>query len=71
MMKLLNEVSTTLADTLEPIDDLYTAKVPKVLRFILWPMNQCLLGVLYIITTLILCVFKGVQKLKDLYDNYE
>ena len=71
MIQLLNEVSTTLADTLEPIDDLYTAKVPKVLRFILWPMNQCLLGALYVITTLILCAFKGVQKLKDLYDNYE
>jgi hypothetical protein len=71
VIQLLNEVSTTLADTLEPIDDLYTAKVPKVIRFILWPMNQCLLGVLYIITTIILCAFKGVQKLKDLYDNYE
>ena len=71
MIQLMNEVSTTLADTLEPIDDLYTAKVPKVLRFILWPMNQCLLGILYVITTLILCAFKGVQKLKDLYDNYE
>jgi len=71
VIQLLNEVSTTLADTLEPIDDLYTAKVPKVIRFILWPVNQCLLGVLYVITTLILCAFKGVQKLKDLYDNYE
>ena len=71
MIQLLNEVSTTLADTLEPIDDLYTAKVPKVLRFILWPVNQCLLGVLYVITTIILCTFKGVQKLKVLYDNYE
>ena len=71
MIQLLNEVSTTLADTLEPIDDLYTAKVPKVIRFILWPVNQCLLGVLYVITTIILCAFKGVQKLKDLYDNYE
>jgi hypothetical protein len=71
VIQLLNEVSTTLADTLEPIDDLYTAKVPKVLRFILWPVNQCLLGVLYVITTIILCAFKGVQKLKDLYDNYE
>jgi hypothetical protein len=71
VIQLMNEVSTTLADTLEPIDDLYTAKVPKVLRFILWPMNQCLLGILYVITTLILCAFKGVQKLKDLYDNYE
>jgi hypothetical protein len=71
VIRLLNEVSTTLADKLEPIDDLYTAKVPKPIRFILWPGNQCLLGALYVITTLWLCAFKGVQKLKELYDDYE
>jgi hypothetical protein len=71
MIQLLNEVSTTLADTLEPLDDLYTAKVPKVIRFILWPVNQVLLGILYVITTIGLCAFKGVQKLKELYDDYE
>ena len=71
MIQLLNEVSTTLADTLEPLDDLYTAKVPKVIRFILWPVNQVLLGILYVITTIGLGAFKGVQKLKELYDDYE
>lgn len=54
-----------------PIERIYVKYVPKLLRFILYPLTQCILGLTVTIAVVIAAIYKLLQTIKKAYDKYE
>ena len=56
---------------IKPIEQIYVKYVPKLLRFILWPLAQVILGLTVTIAVVIAAIYKLFQLIKKAYQNYE
>ena len=71
MYELFYNTLEFLVEKTEPIEQIYVKYVPKLLRFILWPLTQCLLGLTVSIAVVIAAIYKLIQTIKKVYDKYE
>jgi hypothetical protein len=71
MYELFYNTLEFLVEKTEPIEQIYVKYVPKLLRFILWPLTQCILGVTVSIAVVIAAIYKLFQFIRKAYNNYE
>ena len=71
MYELFYNTLEFLLEKTEPIEQIYVKYVPKLLRFILWPLTQCILGVTVSVAVVIAAIYKLFQFIKKAYDKYE
>jgi len=71
MYELFYNTLESLVEKTEPIEQIYVKYVPKLLRFILWPLTQCILGVTVSIAVVIAAIYKLFQFIRKAYNNYE
>ena len=71
MYELFYNTLEFLVEKTEPIEQIYVKYVPKLLRFILWPLTQCILGVTVSVAVVIAAIYKLIQTIKKVYDKYE
>ena len=71
MYELFYNTLEFLLEKTEPIEQIYVKYVPKLLRFILWPLAQVILGLTVTIAVVIAAIYKLFQFIKKAYENYE
>ena len=71
MYELFYNTLEFLVEKTEPIQQIYVKRVPKLLRFILWPLTQCILGLTVSVAVVIAAIYKLLQTIKKAYDKYE
>ena len=71
MYELFYNTLEFLLEKTEPIEQIYVKYVPKLLRFILWPLAQVILGLTVTIAVVIAAIYKLFQLIKKAYQNYE
>jgi hypothetical protein len=71
MYELFYNTLEFLLEKTEPIEQIYVKYVPKLLRFILWPLTQCILGVTVSVAVVIAAIYKLFQFIRKAYNNYE
>ena len=71
MYELFYNTLEFLVEKTEPIEQIYVKYVPKLLRFILWPLAQVILGLTVTIAVVIAAIYKLFQFIKKAYDKYE
>jgi|APGre2960657373_1045057.scaffolds.fasta_scaffold144807_2 hypothetical protein len=71
MYELFYNTLEFLLEKTEPIEQIYVKYVPKLLRFILWPLAQVILGLTVTIAVVIAAIYKLFQFIKKAYDKYE
>lgn len=71
MYELFYNTLEFLLEKTEPIEQIYVKYVPKLLRFILWPLAQVILGLTVTIAVVIAAIYKLIQTIKKAYDKYE
>lgn len=71
MYELFYNTLEFLVAKTEPIERIYVKYVPKLLRFILWPLTQIILGVLVTISIFVAMIYKLFQFIRKAYNNYE
>ena len=71
MYELFYNTLEFLLEKTEPIEQIYVKYVPKLLRFILWPLAQVILGLTVTIAVVIAAIYKLFQFIKKAYQNYE
>ena len=71
MYELFYNTLEFLMEKTEPIQQIYIKYVPKLLRFILWPLTQCILGLTVSVAVVIAAIYKLLQTIKKAYDKYE
>jgi hypothetical protein len=71
MYELFYNTLESLVEKTEPIEQIYVKYVPKLLRFILWPLTQCILGVTVSIAVVFAAIYKLFQFIRKVYNNYE
>ncbi len=71
MYELFYNTLEFLVEKTEPIERIYVKYVPKLLRFILWPLTQCILGVTVSIAVVIAAIYRLLQFIRKAYNNYE
>ena len=71
MYELFYNTLEFLLEKTEPIEQIYVKYVPKLLRFILWPLAQVILGLAVIISVFVAVIYKLFQFIKKAYDKYE
>jgi len=71
MYELFYNTLEFLVEKTEPIEQIYVKYVPKLLRFILWPLAQVILGVTVSVAVVIAAIYKLFQFIKKAYQNYE
>ena len=71
MYELFYNTLEFLINKTEPINQTYVKYVPKLLRFILYPLTQCILGLTVTIAVVIAAIYKLLQTIKKAYDKYE
>ena len=71
MYELFYNTLEFLLEKTEPIEQIYVKYVPKLLRFILWPLAQVILGVTVSVAVVIAAIYKLFQFIKQAYDKYE
>ena len=71
MYELFYNTLEFLLEKTEPIEQIYVKYVPKLLRFILWPLAQVILGVTVSVAVVIAAIYKLFQFIKKAYDKYE
>lgn len=71
MYELFYNTLEFLLEKTEPIEQIYVKYVPKLLRFILWPLAQVILGLTVTIAVVIAAIHKLFQFIKKAYDKYE
>ena len=71
MYELFYNTLEFLLEKTEPIEQIYVKYVPKLLRFILWPLAQVILGLTVTIAVVIAAIYKLIQTIKKAYENYE
>lgn len=71
MYELFYNTLEFLVEKTEPIQQIYVNYVPKLLRFILWPLTQCILGLTVSVAVVIAAIYKLLQTIKKAYDKYE
>ena len=71
MYELFYNTLEFLLEKTEPIEQIYVKYVPKLLRFILWPLAQVILGVTVSVAVVIAAIYKLIQTIKKAYDKYE
>jgi hypothetical protein len=71
MYELFYNTLEFLVEKTEPIEQIYVKYVPKLLRFILWPLTQCILGVTVSVAVVIAAIYKLFQFIRKAYNNYE
>lgn len=74
MYETINNVIDFLADKTEWIEALYVKYIPKIIRFILYPLTQVILG-LIVVTTVTAVLFVSIFislyiKTREAYKNY-
>lgn len=65
-----NTLEFLIAKT-QPIEKAYVKYVPKLLRFILWPLTQVVLGLIVTISVFVAIIYKLIKLIKKAYNNYE
>jgi len=71
MYELFYNTLEFLINKTEPINQTYVKYVPKIIRFILWPLTQVILGLTVTIAVVIAVIYKLFQLIKKAYQNYE
>jgi len=71
MYELFYNTLEFLVAKTEPIERIYVKYVPKLLRFILWPLTQVVLGLIVTISVLVAIIYKLIKLIKKAYNNYE
>ena len=71
MYELFYNTLEFLLEKTEPIEQIYVKYVPKLLRFILWPLAQVILGLAVVISVFVAVIYKLFQFIKKAYQNYE
>ena len=71
MYELFYNTLEFLVEKTEPIQQIYIKYVPKLLRFILWPLTQCILGLTVSVAVVIAAIYKLLQLIGKAYDKYE
>ena len=71
MYELFYNTLEFLLEKTEPIEQIYVKYVPKLLRFILWPLAQVILGLAVVISVFVAVIYKLFQFIKKAYENYE
>jgi hypothetical protein len=71
MYELFYNTLESLVEKTEPIEQIYVKYVPKLLRFILWPLTQCILGMTVSVAVIIAAIYKLFQFIRKAYNNYE
>ena len=71
MYELFYNTLEFLLEKTEPIEQIYVKYVPKLLRFILWPLAQVILGLTVTIAVVIAAIYKLFQFIIKAYDKYE
>ena len=71
MYELFYNTLEFLLEKTEPIEQIYVKYVPKLLRFILWPLAQVILGLTVTIAVVIAAIYKLFQFIRKAYNNYE
>jgi len=71
MYELFYNTLESLVEKTEPIEQIYVKYVPKLLRFILWPLTQCILGMTVSVAVVIAAIYKLFQFIRKAYNNYE
>ena len=71
MYELFYNTLEFLVEKTEPIEQIYVKYVPKLLRFILWPLTQVILGLTVTIAIVIAIIYKLFQFIRKAYNNYE
>jgi hypothetical protein len=71
MYELFYNTLEFLVEKTEPIQQIYIKYVPKLLRFILWPLTQCILGLTLSVAVVIAAIYKLLQLIGKAYDKYE
>ena len=71
MYELFYNTLEFLVEKTEPIGQIYVKYIPKLLRFILWPLTQCILGVTVSVAVVIAAIYKLFQFIRKAYNNYE
>jgi len=71
MYELFYNTLEFLLEKTEPIEQICVKYVPKLLRFILWPLAQVILGLTVTIAVVIAAIYKLFQFIKKAYNNYE
>jgi hypothetical protein len=71
MYELFYNTLEFLMEKTEPIQQIYIKYVPKLLRFILWPLTQCILGLTVSVAVVIAAIYKLLQLIGKAYDKYE
>lgn len=71
MYELFYNTLEFLVEKTEPIQQIYVKYVPKLLRFILWPLTQCILGLTVSVAVVIAAIYKLLQLIRKAYDKYE
>jgi hypothetical protein len=64
MYELFYNTLEFLLEKTEPIEQIYVKYVPKLLRFILWPLAQVILGLTVTIAVVIAAIYKLFQFIK-------
>ena len=71
MYELFYNTLEFLLEKTEPIEQIYVKYVPKLLRFILWPLAQVILGLVVTVSVFVAVIYKLFQLIKKAYDKYE
>jgi hypothetical protein len=71
MYELFYNTLEFLINKTEPINQTYVKYVPKLLRFILWPLTQVVLGLVVTVSVFVAIIYKLFQFIRKAYNNYE
>lgn len=71
MYELFYNTLEFLINKTEPINQTYVKYVPKIIRFILWPLTQVVLGLVVTVSVFVAIIYKLFQLIKKAYNNYE
>ena len=71
MYELFYNTLEFLINKTEPINQTYVKYVPKIIRFILWPLTQVILGLVVTVSVFVAVIYKLFQLIKKAYQNYE
>ena len=71
MIRIFDEALDLVDPFVENINRFYKRFVPKVIRFVLVPISQSLLFILFFITALVVSFLIILEKTIEAYKNYE
>ena len=71
MIRIFDEALDLVDPFVEKINKFYKRFVPKVIRFVLIPISQSLLFILFFITALVVSFLIILEKTIEAYKNYE